>query len=165
MNCQACQYQAQINALRKRCLMCDPESDGGTPHGRVIANEYTLNSVKKADAYVESRIPSGQATNLTPQDEHRLRIAMSSLFGLDPVDLLLVQHLMQGQTLESFGSKLTAVQHVASYKGSVKGMAWARKSKIIDKIPMLSAVLVNLREKNPSRRIESEVKGQCKPSI
>lgn len=157
MNCQACPYQAQINALRKRCLMCNPESDGGTPHGRVIANEYTLNCVKKADDY--SSIPSGQATSLTPADEHKLRIAMSSLFGLDPVDLLLVQHLMQGQTLESFGTKLTAVQRVASYKGSVKGMAWARKSKIIDKIPMLSAVLVNLRENNPSRRIESEVQG------
>lgn len=157
MNCQACPYQSQINALRKRCLMCDPESDGGTPHGRVKADEYTLNAVKKADEY--SRIPSGQATSLTPQDEHKLRIAMSSLFGLDPVDLLLVQHLMQGQTLESFSTKLTAVQHVASYKGSVKGMAWARKSKIIDKIPMLSAVLVNLRENNPSRRIESEVQG------
>lgn len=163
MNCQACPYQAQINALRKRCLMCNPESDGGTPHGRVRADEYTLNCVPKAADY--SCIPSGQATSLTPQDEHKLRIAMSSLFGLDPVDLLLVQHLMQGKTLESFGTKLTAVQHVASYKGSVKGMAWARKSKIIDKIPMLSAVLVNLRENNPSRRIESEVQGKCKPSI
>lgn len=159
MNCQACPYQSQINALRKRCLMCDPESTGGTPHGRVKADEYTLNCVKKAADEESARIPSGQATSLTPEDEHKLRIAMSTLFGLDPVDLLLVQHLMQGQTLESFGTKLTAVQHVASYKGSVKGMAWARKSKIIDKIPMLSAVLVNLRENNPSRRIESEVQG------
>jgi len=156
MNCTACPYQKQIDALRRRCIACNPETTGGTPHGKVKADEFTLNSAPRAIDF--DRSPSTRATHLAPEDEHKLRMAMTSLFGLDPIDLLLVHHLMQGGHLEDFDTKLDAVvARSRGYRGATRGMAWAKKVNILRKLPIMAEVLKNTRENDSATRIIREL--------
>lgn len=138
MNCTACPFQKQIDALRERCLACNPDSTGGTPHGngRVKADDYTLNSVPKAVDY--SIAPSGQATHLDAEDEQKLRMAMTDLFGLDPVDLLLLQHIIHGGALSTFGQTLDRVKGAKIY---TRQAALYHKRKILDAFPTIRSVI------------------------
>lgn len=137
-NCYTCPHQKQIEELRRRCLKCNPDTTGGTPHGRVKADEYTLSRPRPIDYSME---PSGPATMLPEDIEHKLRMAMSTLFGLDPVDLLLIQHLMRGCSLESFGGRaLDTLRRLPDQKLS-RMWAAGRKRRILRTFPAMSTVL------------------------
>ena len=154
-NCHTCPYQKQIDALRRRCLRCNPETDAGTPHHRVRADEFTLSRPRPLDF---SATPSGQATNLSADDEHRLRMAMSAFFGLDLIDLAEVSGLMRGLSYEQIAAELkNAARTVMSYHGRASARLSARKAKILAEIPVLSPVLKNTTENDSAARITEEL--------
>lgn len=135
MNCAKCPHRELIEKARACCLACDPDSLSHKGRSHVQANDFTLRHA------VNDHAPTTGVTNLSPEDEDKLRRAMSSLFGLDPVDLLLVQHLFSGGRLSTFDDCMIRVSNrLARYHGSPRAMAHAAKERIARAFPQIAPV-------------------------
>lgn len=136
------------------CACCvNAESHHG--QSRVTATDYTLAQRRPIDY---TREPSGQATDLAPDAEDKLRRAMATLFALDPIDLMLVAHLVQQRPLTDFGDVLSGVERtIRGYRGRVGAMAFARKERLLAKMPQLRAVIRTNTERDAASRIEEEL--------
>lgn len=140
INCQKCKNWALIEKARSACLACDPNAISHHGASHVEATDYTL-----AQRVLDDHTPSPGVTRLSPEDEDTLRKAMSSLFGLDPVDLLLVQHLFAGRKLSSFDETMIRVSNrLTRYHGSPRAQAHAAKNRIAKAFPALAPVFKRL---------------------
>lgn len=98
-------------------------------------------------AAVEDRDPDcpdpGQpCTNLPADIEDTLRKAMSSFWSLDPIQLLCVQHIMQGKKLSAFGETLRAVhEKIRKYRGSERAQAGMMRDAIAKRIPFIAPII------------------------
>ena len=152
--CEKCKHWKLWQAAADACRCCvNAESHQGKSH--VAATEFTLSQPRPVDF---DRSPSGQATNLSPDDEDKLRRAMTALFSLDPIELLLVQHLMRERSLDSFGDVLARLNHqTRNYRGRDAARESARKFRILAKFPQFRAVLQTASEHDAASRAEREI--------
>ena len=96
--------------------------------------------------------------DLSADAEDKLRRAMASLFSLDPIDLLLVQHLMRGGKLADFHRVTDRLEKtIGRYHGSPRALAWARKEQILHKFPQFRAVITNAEESDAAHRVNMEL--------
>lgn len=153
MNCDNCPHMERIREALKPCQTCDNGSHHGKSH--VQATDFTL-SHRKDDVVQEEVDPalaneiqrhdgSAGVTNLGSRNEAKLRMAMSTLFGLDPVELLLVQHLFLGGDLATFSETERAVaQRILRYRGEPRGRAFQLKEAVIRKWPQIAPIFKRL---------------------
>lgn len=133
MNCHNCPHRDDPNRL-PRCLACT-RADDLSHHGRAVHLNGTDVAAKPTNQL-------RQVTTLPTDVEDRLREALCGLFGLDPVDLLLVQHLFAGGRLSTFDETRDRVaQKLAGYHGSPRAQAHAAKERIMRAFPLLEPVL------------------------
>lgn len=86
--------------------------------------------------------PSERATSLPVDVEDTLRIAMCGLFDLKPLELLLVQHIVHGRPLSTFGEAIEQVRKkISKYRGSEKAQAHAMKESVARKWKPLTALV------------------------
>lgn len=135
MRCDRCPHMAAIRRALAPCQSCDNGSHHGCSH--VQATDYTL-----AQRRLDDHTPTAGVTRLDPEDEDILRRAMSTLFGLAPDDLLLVQHLFQGHDLTSFGPALERLHRkLHRYNPRTYAqMAHAKKESITRVFPALAPI-------------------------
>lgn len=89
--------------------------------------------------------PPTTCTPLSEENEQKLRIAMATLFGLDPIQLLLVQHLMLGGRLSAFGDTLRKThEQIRRYRGSERAQAGMMRNAIFARAQILAPVLTPL---------------------
>lgn len=135
MDCTRCPHKDLVEKARACCLACDPDSLSNHGASHVQATDFTLRHAIKDHA------PTDGVTNLAPEDEDKLRRAMSSLFGLSPIDLLLVQHLFTGGRLSTFDDCMIRVSNrLASYHGRPRAMARMAKERIAKSFPQIAPV-------------------------
>lgn len=162
MNCAKCPHSELIEKARACCLACDPDAVSHKGASHVQANDFTLRhavdgylrSDDDQDADLRDDWPSYDpreddrdrgVTNLAPEDEDRLRRAMSSLFGLDALDLLLVQHLFLGGKLSTFFASLARINsRIVAFHGSPRAQAHAAKKRIERSFPEIEPVFRHL---------------------
>lgn len=94
--CTRCPLNGKMSS---ECLSCDGAETYSYRYRQYIAEGYDP----------PSRDTSGSApcTRLGEDDEDRLRVAMSNLFSLSPLELLCLQAIMQRKTLEEFAKQTT----------------------------------------------------------
>lgn len=133
MNCHNCPDRSNPDRLEK-CLKCN-RADDMSYHGTTVH----LNGKEVA---APPPTQPRQVTNLPPDVEDKLREAMCSLFDLDPIELLLVQHLIRGGKLSTFADRLVKVTNrIVRYRGSERAQAHAMKEAIGRKFPTISPVI------------------------
>ena len=109
-----------------------------TPHAK---SEYMTVTPATQGGRCERKI-AGTITPLDADNEGRLRLGMATLFGLSPIQLLLVQHLMRGGRLAKFGDTLRAThEQIGKYRGSERAQAGMMRDAILARAPMLAPVL------------------------
>ena len=168
MNCLKCEKRirtprhdysvAELAAMcRRHCLACDPET---IPHGgrsHVQATDFTL-SKRKVDPCDQVPIAENLADTdidgISPEAFDRLRKAMTALFALAPLDLMIVQHIFNGGRFsEVRGVIETLLRKCQKYHGSVRQMVYSRKNGIISKFPQIETVFARqISERGGDRR-------------
>lgn len=131
--CHNCKHRNDPNRLQ-RCLKCR-KADDESYHGKVV-------HLNGRDIAQKTQAGSRYVTDLPNDIEDKLREAMCSLFGLDPIELLLVHHLINGGRLSSFGDRLAKVaSRIGRYRGSQRAQAHAMKEAIGRKMPTIAIVI------------------------
>lgn len=129
-----------IEKCRRACLACNPDAASHKGRSHVQATDFTL-----AQRMMDDHTPTSGVTRLSPDVEDLLRKAMSSLFNLDPIDLLLIQHVIRRGNLSNFGQAFNAIiDRATHYRGRIGAMAAARKDVICEKFPQIAPVLQSL---------------------
>jgi len=130
-----------MHHVRERCLNCQRVRDDDI---RIAHTPHTISEI------VPATPPAMDADgdNVTPLDEGneaRLRMALSTLFALSPVQLLLVQHLLRGNRLSQFGNALKSTHlHIARYRGNERAQAGMMRRAIEKAAPFLAPVFSSL---------------------
>lgn len=93
---------------------------------------------------------AASATGLPPDVEDTLRQALIGLFDLDPIELLLVQHIVRRHNLSTFGQVMAKVAaRICRYRGSEKAQAHAMKEAIARKWAPLRAIVATMADGKP----------------
>lgn len=140
-NCDAkCPVFRQIETLRDKCLACNVCGRGntlqvggsGVVHLDAAEEPETIlqRSVgKRKHLFEEEALEAELPHNVTqlPEDvEETLRFVLTSLFGLTPIEFLLLHHLDNGGNLGNFSAYIAdLMQDLGKYKRLNKGTAWA----------------------------------------
>lgn len=137
--------QQLVEICRCRCICCDPERKPKGGRSQVESNDYTL-SQRKVDQCSNALTPSDMVESscigVSPDAFDRFRIAMTALFALSPLDLLIVQHIANGGSFGSFEQVyINLMQKCKRYHGSAKQMVYARKNAICAKLPFLKPMI------------------------
>lgn len=156
MNCQKCQKRIKtprpdysvaelIELLRPKCLACDPDELSRGGKSQVEATEFTL-SHRKIDPCDQVPLSQNQADRdvrgVSPEAFDRLRMAMTALFALHPLDLLIVQHIANGGKYSDIEQVyINLMQKCKRYHGSARQMIYARKNNILKKLPQLKPMM------------------------
>jgi len=145
MNCDRCPHMKRIKAALTPCQVCE----AGELHGQVSTDAAPSAELVYAHAKLTDHTPSSGVTNLEPDAEDALRKAMASLFALDPVELLLVQHVIKGGGYADFCDVLwpmlrrlrTKEQELRRKRDGFRSLAHTWAKKIEDKMPQMADVL------------------------
>jgi len=142
MTCDRCPHMKRIKDALRPCQSCDEAH----VRNRVQLSDYTV-----AQRRLDDHAPTSGVTTLPPDVEDTLRKAMSTLFGLDPVDFLLVQHIFKGGSLGSFGEKLRELHRKIHFynPSSTRSMAHAKKDAIARVMPQLAPVFDAMTHNRP----------------
>lgn len=138
MNCNKCPNRELVERARACCLACDPDAIPNKNTLHYQANDYALAAKPNGD----DQGGHAKVTHLDQEDEDALREAMASMFGLDPVDLLLVQHLVNGGRMSTFYSSIMSVgSRISSYRGPHSARVHAAWKRVVRKVPQLAPVI------------------------
>lgn len=145
MNCASCPHMKAIEKALRPCQVCD----AGKLHGQVSTDAAPSAELVYAHRQMSNHAPSSGVTNLEPDAEDSLRKAMASLFALDPVELLLVQHVIKGGSYANFCDVLwpmlrrlrTKEHELCGKKDGFRSLAHTWAKKIEDKMPQMRDVL------------------------
>ena len=86
--CTRCPFNGKMSS---ECLSCGGEETYSYKYRQYIMEGY--------DAPSPDTSGSAPCTTLSEDDEDRLRVAMTNLFSLSPLELLCLQSIMQRKTL------------------------------------------------------------------
>lgn len=168
MNCLKCEKRirsprhdysvAELAAMcRKHCISCNPDEMPRGGRSQVEATDYTI-ARRKVDPCDQVPIAENQADTdiegVSPDAFDRLRKAMTALFALAPLDLLIVQHIFNGGRFsEVRGVIERLLRKCQKYHGSARQMVYSRKNGIIAKFPQIEAVFARqISERGGDRR-------------
>lgn len=156
MNCHDCQKRVRtprneytvaelIEMLRPRCVACKPAEIPRGGRSQVEATDFTL-SRRNVDPCEQVPLSQNQADRdvrgVSPDAFDRLRTAMTALFALQPLDLLIVQHIANGGKYSDIERVyINLMQKCKRYHGSARQMIYARKKNICEKLPQLKPMI------------------------
>lgn len=156
MNCHACQKRIRtprneytvaelIEMLRPKCIACDPTQMPRGGRSQVELTDFTA-SKRKVDPCDQVPISQNQADRdvcgVSPDAFDRLRTAMTALFALNPLDLIIVQHIANGGKYSDIEQVyINLMQKCKRYHGSARQMIYARKNNICAKLPQLKPMI------------------------
>lgn len=171
MNCCKCQKRVRtphhdyavadmVAMCRKHCLACNPLEMSRGGNSQVEATDFTL-SKRMHDPAADAPLGQLQAdtdiVGVSPDAFDRLRKAMTALFALAPLDLLIVQHMFNGGRMSEFPEVYKALMcKCQRYHGSARQMVRARKMGIEAKMPQLAPVLGRIIKDGGTRRMTDE---------
>lgn len=144
MNCELCPHMAAIKKALKPCQACE----AGQLHGQVHVDASTTDWAAKQRIDTNHTQTDG-VTSLDPDTENALRVAMANLFDLEPIELLLVQHVIKGGSYASFCDVLfqllrrlrTKEQELCGKKDGFRSLAHTWAKKVEAKMPKMRDVL------------------------
>lgn len=150
MNCTACPHMKRIKAALAPCANCD----AGRLHGQVSTDAAPSAELVYAHRKLSDHSPSSGVTALEPDTEDALRKLLATLVQLEPIELLLIQHVMRGGGYADFAAPLAELNRrlrtkEAKLNGESAGFrslaqSWGQKIKA--KIPVFASVLPNAEE-------------------
>lgn len=155
MNCHDCQKRVRtpsseytvaelIEMLRPKCVACDPMQMPRGGKSQIELSDFTeskRNIDPCANVITESQADR-DVRGVSPEAFDRFRTAMTALFALNPLDLLIVQHIANGGSFGSFDRVyINLMQKCKRYHGSAKQMVYARKNNICAKLPQLRPMI------------------------
>lgn len=175
MNCCKChakvktplpEYTVQqlVEICRCRCICCDPERKPKGGRSQVESNDYTL-SQRKVDPCANALTPSDMVESscrgISPDAFDRLRTAMTALFALNQLDLLIVQHIANGGKYSDIERVyINLMQKCKRYHGSARQMVYARKNAICVKLPFLKPMIdAVIRKDGKDAAVRRDVEG------
>ncbi len=119
-----------------RCITCKRVSQDDI---RISKTPHAKAEMIAAQQQAEQTPP---CTNLPEDIEDTLRKAMATFWALDPIQLLCVQHIMNGQRLATFGERLRTIHaKISHYRGSERAQAGMMRDAIAKRAPMLAPIL------------------------
>ena len=167
MNCHNCQKRIRtpkpdysvaelIDLLRPKCVSCDPNEMPRGGRSQVELTDFTA-SKRKVDPCSRALEPAesvdSSCVGVSPEAFGRLRTAMTSLFALDPLDLLIIQHIVNGGAMADFPKVyVDLMTRCSRYRGSARQMVYARKRRIEEALPQLKPVFGHLMTGSRDRR-------------
>jgi len=98
MNCGKCPHMRKIEAALKPCANCD----AGKLHGQVYIDTRPDPSFILTHAKPTDHTPQTGVTALAPDVEESLRIALATVFAFNPVEVLLLRHILAGGSYTSY---------------------------------------------------------------
>lgn len=138
MECHKCKY----NGMKaEACLSCQLTEKYNYSYQQYIFDGYDV--PQHQTNYTDEMIP----LNLSEEDEDKLRIALCNIFSLNPLELLMLQAIMNGKSLTDF-SKLIERLSVKNSKCTRFHAFQVRKS-LIKKIPQFKNALITNGQRKP----------------
>ena len=135
MNCspECCPHRALMDQARNACLACDHIAPSG--HGGMVSADAAGERVVHNEALDLDRGPRPQVTALPADQEERLAELMRRWVGLSTIDALLLLHVANGGTTNTFGAYLLRVRETLAgidpARPSYRATAWAKFKSII----------------------------------
>jgi len=102
MRCEVCPHLKAIEHALAPCAVCD----SGRLHGTVSIDGSPDPNLILSHASPNDHTPQTGVTTLAPEVEDALRIALATIFAFDPVEILLLRHILAGGTYASFNRPL-----------------------------------------------------------
>ena len=137
MNCtpEKCPHRALMEKARAACLSCDHLQPAG--HGGVKSYDSMGERLVQREKIAFDRTPRGQVTTLPAEVEERTADLYRLWCGLDTVDALLMLHVSNGGTCNTFGAYLDRVRQAISSldcrRENFRATAWAKFQRLIHK--------------------------------
>lgn len=150
MNCDRCPHMKRIKDALKPCALCE----AGKLHGQISTDSAPTPELVYSHARTSDHTPSTGVTALDPDTEDALRKALASIFSLDPVELLLLQHVMNGGKYANLNIVLaklsrrlrTKEAELCGKKEGFRSLAHSWAKKIVQKMPMMGKLFADLVE-------------------
>ena len=142
MTCDRCPHLREIRNALKPCADCDAGRLPGTVHLDAAADPHLVLS----RALPTDHTPQTGVTALDPATEDALRIALSTVFAFDQVEILLLRHILAGGAYASFNRPLRDLaERLAKYDlaDNAPGFRQLAKSwadRMVRTMPALEAV-------------------------
>ena len=136
-----CPNAALLERARAACLAC---TCGGKPagHGGQVSFEAAGEAVVERSAAYIDRSPREQVTTLPPAVEGKVADLLRGWLDLSAIEVLLVHHICNGGTTNTFGDKLAKIsEKIASMNPQRTGMratAWAQWKSIMRRFPFMA---------------------------
>ena len=142
MTCDRCPHLREIRNALKPCADCDAGRLPGTVHLDAAADPRLVLS----RALPTDHTPQTGVTALDPTTEDALRIALATVFAFDPVEILLLRHILAGGAYAAFNRSLRDLaERLAKYDlaDNAPGFRQLAKSwadRMVRTMPALEAV-------------------------
>lgn len=136
-----CPHAALLERARAACLAC---TCGGRPagHGGQVSIEAAGERIVERQAVEIDRTPRGQVTNLPPAVEQSVADLLRGWLDLSAVEVLLVHHICNGGTTQTFGAKLVQLREVINrmkpQRSGMRATAWAQWRSIMCRFPFMA---------------------------
>jgi len=112
MRCEVCPHLQEVKDALKPCSVCE----AGRLHGEVHLDAAPDPRLIQSRALPTDHTPQTGVTALDPQTEDALRIALATVFQFDPVEIMLLRHILAGGTYASFNRPLRKLaERLAKY--------------------------------------------------
>lgn len=153
MKCDVCPHMKHIKDALAPCAVCDAGRLCGTVHLDAAPDPCLLIS----RALPNDHTPQDGVTALTPEVENALRIALSTIFAFDPVEIMLLRHILAGGTYASFNRPLRDLRdRLARYDldddaPGFRSLAHTRSKRMTEAMPTLEDLFRATIEANGGR--------------
>ena len=151
MNCTPakCPHRELLEKARSACLGCAYLKQSNkelATHGGMVSFEAAGERTVEKSKLVFDRSPRGQVTNLPGKIEEHIAKVFREWCSLDTIDALLMLHISNGGTPQTFGSYLQRVaKDITAQRAdrdNYRATAWAKFQALIRKFkPLLKSNL------------------------
>ena len=124
MYCHKCKHNGMKS---EACLSCTFEEEYSYPNQKYIFDGFDFEQPET------NFTEENKATHLSEEDEDKLRKALYELFRLNPLELLMVQAIMQGKSLTEYAE---SIEHLSKKNQTCsRHHAFQIRKAILKKLP------------------------------
>lgn len=138
MECHKCKY----NGMKSNaCLSCTMIEQFSYRHQKYIFDTY---DAPQPQTDFNNEMPP---LNLSEDDEDKLRKAMCDIFSLNPLELLMLQAIMNGKSLTEYANTIETL--AAKNTECTRFHAFQIRKAIVKKLPQFKDALITHGQRKP----------------
>ena len=141
MNCHQCKHNGMES---EACLSCAIDDEYSFKYQKYLFETYD------APQQETDICSTNRATNLSEEDEDKLRRAMFEMFRLQPLELLMLQAIMQKKTLTQFAKDIEAL--AKKNQTCTRFHAFQLRKSLLAKIPSFADALITEGQRKPLKK-------------